>query len=80
MNFFGAQSEIDSHWLIGLRYLRYRDSSPSKRLDSGLATVDEETPVARAVNDAFRTASPGVGLDLGAAQHSVAPGPVKLAG
>ncbi|QDV45853.1 hypothetical protein Enr13x_57560 [Stieleria neptunia] len=64
-NFFGGQSEVDSHWLIGLRYLRYRDSfSEAYRLDTGFGPLIEETARGEATNDAFGPQA-GVGLDLG---------------
>ncbi|WP_246114563.1 hypothetical protein [Rubripirellula tenax] len=64
-NFFSGQSEIDSHWMIGLRYLRYRDSfSESYRLDTGFGPLIEETASGEATNDAFGPQA-GVGLDLG---------------
>lgn len=64
-NLFSGQSEVDSHWMIGLRYLRYRDSfAENYRLDNGLGLLIEESARGEAENDAFGPQI-GVGIDLG---------------
>ncbi|MEZ6090013.1 MAG: BBP7 family outer membrane beta-barrel protein [Pirellulaceae bacterium] len=64
-NFISGPSEIDAHWLIGVRYLNYQDSFlESYRLDPGFGPLITETAQGEAENSAFGPQI-GVGLDLG---------------
>jgi hypothetical protein len=64
-NLISSQSDIDSHWLIGLRYLQYQDSFVEDyRLNPGSGTMITETARGEAINEAIGPQI-GAGLDLG---------------
>lgn len=64
-NFFSGQSEVDSHWMIGLRYLSYRDSfEEAYQLETGFGPMIEEVARGDAKNEAFGP-QVGGGIDFG---------------
>lgn len=70
-NFLSGQSVIDTHWLLGVRYLRYRSSFvESYRLDPGFVPAINEVASGMAENTAIGPQI-GIGLDLAIADNTV---------
>lgn len=62
LNFIGPRSILDTHWLIGMRYLRYQDSfTETYQWQPAIGPVINETAAGSAENEAF---GPQAGLTL----------------
>jgi hypothetical protein len=63
-NFIGPQSVIDTQWLLGLRYLRYRDSFLERyQWQPAVGPVINEAAAGSAENEAFGPQA-GIGLNI----------------
>jgi hypothetical protein len=64
-NFLSGQSDVDSHWILGMRYLEYTDSFVEDyRLDTGFGPVITERASGEVENRALGP-QVGVGFDFG---------------
>ena len=74
LNFIGAPSVIDTQWLLGLRYLRYRDSFiESYQLESAIGPTIDESAVGFAENEAMGPQA-GIGLNIDIGQTTLSLG------